>query len=120
MAAIESRLEGNFTAWCRERKIIAVKGPVMNTKGFPDRFLQLPNQGGTIYVEFKGTGYYSLTPIQQWWRDYIKASSPNRYFLVETPEQLEQLKKVCLVLMKIGPEVTQLESSLMQEALGVL
>lgn len=109
----EKALENNFTAWCKERKIVPIKGPVTTSKGFPDRFLQLPNGGGTIYVEFKGTNYYSLTPLQAWWRDYLKASNPNRYFLVEDKEGLERLKMRCLSFIAIGEALVKYETDLL-------
>ena len=30
----EKALENNFTAWCREREIVPIKGPVTTTKVF--------------------------------------------------------------------------------------
>jgi len=79
MAGLEEYLESAFVKWCKQRDIVPIKGPAQTAKGFPDRFCQLPNGGGTIYVEFKGSSkYYDLTPMQVWWKDYIRASSPGR------------------------------------------
>lgn len=117
MATIEKRLEGNFVRWCRDRQIEPIKGPVGLSKGFPDRFLQLPHGGGTIYVEFKGSSSYSLTPLQVWWKNTIQASSPNRYFFVENDAQLEELKKACLRFMAIGPELHKYETKLLENML---
>ena len=113
--ATEGALERNFTKWCMDTyEVYAVKGPAHFAKGFPDRFLQLPNGGGTIYVEFKGTSYYGLTKMQEWWRDYIKESSPHRYFLVENPEELEALKEACVILCNIGPSLVPYEKELIE------
>jgi hypothetical protein len=109
----ESCLENNFTAWCKEKEIVPIKGPTATSKGFPDRFLQLPNGGGTIYIEFKGTGYYDLTPLQQWWRDYIIKSSPNRYFKIDNKEDLEKLKQRCLDFISIGTKLVEYETELL-------
>lgn len=110
-APTEKKLEVAFVVWCQRKQIIAIKGPANTAKGFPDRFLQLPNGGGTIYVEFKGTSYYTLTPIQVWWKDYILRSSPHRYFLVESEEDLEKLKAACEKFIEIGPELVAFEKS---------
>ena len=101
----EKRLESNFVKWCKDKEIIAVKGPAHNAKGFPDRFLQLPNGGGTIYVEFKGDTYYGLSKIQEWWGEYIKESSPHRYFVVGSDEELARLKRACEFFIKHGPNL---------------
>jgi len=114
----EQYLESNFAKWCRDQEIEPIKGPVATSKGFPDRFLQLPKGGGTIYVEFKGTSYYGLTPLQEWWRDYILDSSPHRYFVVENKEQLEKLKKLCQAFIAIGTKLTEYEGLLLDEYFG--
>lgn len=104
----EKLLERNFVKWCKDRDIVAIKGASHLAKGFPDRFLQLPNRGGSIYVEFKGD-FVGLSPIQEWWRDYLRASSPHRYFVVDTPDKLERLKAVCEMFIDAGPELYKLE-----------
>lgn len=113
MATIEAYLENNFVKWCRDQQIEPIKGPVVTSKGFPDRFLQLPKGGGTIYVEFKGTSSYGLTPIQEWWRAYILDSSPHRYFVVKDKTQLEHLKVCCMKLIEIGPALIEAERNLL-------
>jgi hypothetical protein len=111
----ESSLETNFCKWCKEHDIIPIKGPVAQSKGFPDRFVQLPNGGGTIYVEFKGTSNYDLTPMQRWWGEYLKNSNPNRYFTVSTPEELNMLKQRCLEFIAIGDPLVSYETKLLAE-----
>lgn len=115
MVNLEKKLEKAFVKWCRERDIEPIKGPTATSKGFPDRFLQLPNGGGTIYVEFKGSSSYSLTPLQEWWSTYLKDSNVNRYFLVESETDLEALKKTCLNLIKIGPGVIAYEKQVLSK-----
>jgi hypothetical protein len=110
----EKRLETNFVAWCKSKGIYAMKGPTGTSKGFPDRFLQLPNLGGTIYVEFKGSSYYGLTPLQEWWKEYISSSSPHRYFVVDTDEDLEKLKRKCEHFISIGSAVHAYEIQLLE------
>jgi hypothetical protein len=105
----EKQLESSFVRWCQYKKIVAIKGPAATAKGFPDRFLQLPNGGGTVYVEFKGTSYYGLAPLQLWWKEYIINSSPHRYFLVDNEEDLEQLKSTCEKFISIGPKLIAFE-----------
>lgn len=113
---VEARLERNFVKWLQDLyDCYAVKGPTATSKGFPDRFIQLPKQGGTIYVEFKGTSYYSLTPLQVWWRDTIIASSPNRYFLIDNDEDLEALKEMCIAFMSIGERLATIETDLLKQ-----
>lgn len=109
----EKALENNFVAWCKDLDIVPIKGPTATSKGFPDRFLQLPTGGGTIYVEFKGSSYYSLTPLQEWWRAYLKASCPNRYFLVEDKRDLDLLKQRCLSFIAIGADLVKAEVDLL-------
>ncbi len=110
----EKRLETNFVNWCKQHNIVPIKGPAMFVKGIPDRYVQLPNGGGTIYVEFKGTSYYGLTPLQIWWKNYLMNSDPHRYFYIETDEQLEALKQHCLKLMSIGYKLVELETELLK------
>lgn len=114
----EQGLERNFVEWCKSKNIQAVKGPVTTSKGFPDRFVQLPNGGGTIYVEFKGTSDYGLSPLQLWWSEYIKQSSPHRYFLVDDEAKLERLKRACLAFMKVGAAIVAYEKRLLIEVCG--
>ena len=109
MASYEKRLENNFVEWCKKRDIIAIKGPAQTAKGFPDRFLQLPHGGGSIYVEFKGDSYYGLSKIQKWWKKYIKDSSPHRYFIVDDMKSLDRLKRACEFFMKHGEAMTNME-----------
>lgn len=111
----EKYLESNFVKWCNEKDIVPIKGPVTTSKGFPDRFLQLPKGGGTIYVEFKGTSYYSLTPLQEWWREYLLLSSPNRYFLVDNVEDLKNLKIRCLSFMALGKRLVDYETAVLDD-----
>lgn len=114
----EKKYEKNFMAWCSERDMKAIKGPTTNSGGFPDRFVQLTDCGGTIYVEFKGTSdYYNLTPRQVWWKDYLKASNPHRYFVVDSPESLERLKRACLIFMEVGPALVEYEKQLILKAI---
>lgn len=115
MPGIEKVLERRFVKWAKENDIVPIKGPAQTAKGFPDRFFQLPNKGGTIYVEFKGDDtYYGLTKIQMWWQEYLLKSSPNRYFVISTEEEYEHLIKLCTTFMKIGPALTAYETSLLK------
>jgi hypothetical protein len=111
---VEARLEANFVKWCKEKGILAIKGPVGTSKGFPDRFLQLPNMGGTVYVEFKGSSYYGLTPLQEWWKEYILSSSPNRYFVVDNDLDLVRLKRRCEHFISIGVTLHAYETQLLE------
>ena len=106
---IEKSLEASFVKWCRDHEIAALKGPVGLSKGFPDRFAMLPNGGGTIYVEFKGTSYYDLTEIQRWWQKYLLNSDPHRYFVVKDKLELAQLQQACLVFIEIGDKLVDFE-----------
>ena len=117
MSTVEKRLETDFVKWCQSKQIFAIKGPVMTSKGFPDRFLQLPKGGGTIYVEFKGTSYYDLTPLQRWWEEYLRASNPHRYFLVNNDEDLQHLKEMCEKFIRIGSILVDVEFNLLKEKL---
>ena len=117
MSTVEKRLEADFSRWCQSKQIVPIKGPVVTSKGFPDRFVQLPNGGGTIYVEFKGTSYYDLTPLQVWWKNYLLASNPHRYFLVATDEELDHLKEMCLKFIAIGKELITFENELLNKKL---
>lgn len=117
MSTVEKRLEADFVKWCQFKQIVAIKGPVMTAKGFPDRFLQLPKGGGSIYVEFKGTSYYDLLPLQKWWEEYLMGSNPHRYFLVDDDEKLDYLKKMCEKFIRIGSILVAVEHSLLKEDL---
>ena len=111
----EKRLESNFVKWCKDRKIIAVKGPAPTAKGIPDRIVPLPHHGGTIYVEFKGNdSYYGLTPMQEWWKTYLQDSDPQRYFIVDTDERLEKLKHRCEEFMAVGQAIVEYENKLLK------
>jgi hypothetical protein len=111
---IEKRLETNFVNWCKLKGIFPIKGPVGTSKGFPDRFVQLPNLGGTIYVEFKGSSYYTLTPLQEWWKEYILSSSPNRYFIIDNDEDLVKLKRRCEYFISIGSAMFAYENQMLE------
>jgi len=112
----EKRLERAFCKWLDyEYDVVGVKGPSMFAKGIPDRFFQLPSGGGTVYVEFKGGTYYALTKMQLWWKQYILDSSPNRYFVVETDEELEDLKQHCRNLIAIGKDLVEYENKLLKD-----
>lgn len=95
----EKPLERKFCKWLKSIGGEPVKGPSFTNKGIPDRICVLPKGGGTIWVEFKGGTYYQLTPIQMWWRDKLIDSDPNRYFMVDTDEDLEKLIETCKSLM---------------------
>jgi len=118
MSSFERKLEQNFVRWCKEKDIIPIKGPTQNTKGFPDRFFQLPNHGGTLYVEFKGSNNYGLSPMQQWWATYLKQSSPHRYFVVDTLETLERLKRACETFIRLGPDLYEAEMTIIKNYLS--
>jgi|LGOV01.1.fsa_nt_gb hypothetical protein len=111
----EKRLERNFCAWCKERDIVPVKGPANLAKGIPDRFLGLPSGGGTIYVEFKGSSYYGLQPMQMWWQEYLLDSSLNRYFVIDNDEDLANLKSACEKFIAIGAKLVAYETQLLKE-----
>lgn len=114
----EKQLETKFVKWCKSKEIVPNKGPAQMIKGFPDRFIQLPNSGGTVYVEFKGTSnYYGLTQIQEWWANYLKNSDRVRYYLIEDERQLERLIRICEALIKVGFKIVQYEIELIKEAL---
>ena len=103
--SIEKYLEKKFVDWCRENKIIAVKGPAQMYKGIPDRIVIIPN-GGTIWVEFKGNTYYQLSPMQQKWKSFLLASDPDRYFCINTKEELNALIQLCADLLDGFPIYT--------------
>lgn len=91
----EKYLERKLVEWVNSIKGRAVKGPSYTDKGIPDRIVILPNGGGTVWVEVKGGTYYQLEPMQKWWRDLIINSSPDRYFLIDTKEDLDKFITTC-------------------------
>lgn len=95
----EKYLERKLVEWVNSIGGIAVKGPAFTDRGIPDRIIILPKGGGTVWVEVKGGTYYQLEPMQKWWKEQILQSSPNRYFLIDTKDDLEQFKKTCLAYM---------------------
>ena len=48
----EKQLESAFVRWANSLNIRALRSSC-EYEGFPDRFVHLPNGGGTVYVEFK-------------------------------------------------------------------
>lgn len=111
----EKALEQRFVKWCQSKDIIPIKGPSMIVKGIPDRYIQLPNGGGTVYVEFKGTSYYGLQPMQEWWKKYLTAADPHRYFLIENLDELEAMFAKLEALIAIGPDLVSYTSALLAE-----
>jgi hypothetical protein len=111
----EQLLERNFVKWCKEEDIMTVKGPASIARGIPDRIVMLPHFGGTIYVEFKGSSYYGLAPMQTYWKDLLEESDPNRYYVVDNEECLEQLKHRCKELMGIGKAIVEYEDKLLKK-----
>lgn len=111
--SLEKKLEKDFVKWvdslqddsARDRFKMpvtgkAVKGPATQYKGIPDRIAVLPNGGGIVCVEFKSAdSYYKLTPTQQVWQDRLKASCPDRYFVVENYDDYNNLINACLAFM---------------------
>jgi hypothetical protein len=95
MASNEKYLERKFNEYIKSIKGMSVKGPSYMYTGIPDRIVVLPNGGGTLWVEFKGGTYYQLQPMQKVWRDILINSDPNRYFLVDNKEDLQNLIETC-------------------------
>lgn len=91
----EKYLERKFNDYIKSIKGMSVKGPSHMYTGIPDRIAVLPNGGGTIWVEFKGGTYYQLQPMQKWWKELLVSSDPDRYFLVDTKEDLDKLVETC-------------------------
>lgn len=98
----EKRLETKFVKWAKEHGAMTVKGPTAQSKGFPDRIVILPNGGGTLYIEFKGSSYYGLTPLQEWWKETLLASNPNRYFVVDSEHTLTHVITVAEAFIEAG------------------
>ena len=111
--SIEKYLESKFVEWCKSVRTVAVKGPAQMYKGIPDRIVALPDGGGTVWVEFKGGTSYQLQPMQMHWRDLLERSNPNRYFVVDTKEDLDALIKRCEAFMRIGAENCEKELALL-------
>ena len=101
MLSQEKPLERKFCAWLKSIDGKPVKGPSYTDKGIPDRICVLPHGGGTVWIEFKGNTYYQLTPMQQVWRERIIDSSPDRYFLVDTEEDLKHVIDACKRFMNM-------------------
>lgn len=102
--SLEKLLERKLCEWVKSIKGRAVKGPAYTDKGIPDRIVILPHGGGTVWVEVKGGTYYQLTPMQVWWKELIMDSSPDRYFLIDTKDDLEAFKKACYAFMSVDTE----------------
>ena len=98
----EKALEKKFCDWVKVIGGIAVKGPAPMYKGIPDRIAVLPHGGGTVWVEFKGGTYYSLTPMQLHWRKMLMESDPDRYFLVDNIDDLAHVISACKTFMEMG------------------
>ena len=93
--SIEKYLERKFCLWLKSKGGEPVKGPSYTNKGIPDRIAVLPRGGGTLWIEFKGGTSYQLTPMQKWWKNLLLSSDPERYFCVDTKEDLERLIQRC-------------------------
>lgn len=111
----EAALEKRFVKWCQDRDIVPIKGPSMIVRGIPDRYIQLPHGGGTLYIEFKGNTYYGLQPMQEWWKRYLTNADPLRYYLVSNLEELEQLYADIEKFIKVGPQVITYTKKLLEE-----
>ena len=106
--SIEKYLEKRFCTWCNEHstddhKIIPIKGWAQQYTGIPDRIVILPYGHGTLWIEFKGGTAYGLTAMQQKWRKWLIDSDPNRYYCIDTKEDLEHLLNLierCLTVKK--------------------
>ncbi|MBO5712341.1 MAG: hypothetical protein J6R47_05820 [Acholeplasmatales bacterium] len=48
-----------------------------------------------MWIEFKGGTSYQLTPMQKWWKNLLLSSDPERYFLVDTKDDLQRLIAKC-------------------------
>lgn len=112
MDSQEKLLESTFTKWVDSIGGKAVKGPSFMYKGIPDRIAYLPNGGGTVWIEFKGGTYYSLTAMQKDWREALINSNPNRYFVVDSKEDLAYLINACENFIKYGADIIKYEKDL--------
>lgn len=101
MGSIEKYLEKTFCDWCKTKGAIPVKGPANMYKGIPDRVVALPHGGGTIWVEFKGGTAYQLTDAQKMWRRMLIDSAPDRYFVIDSKEDLKHLIQTCEMFMRV-------------------
>lgn len=121
MGRSEAALKKDFSDWCQFRDIQPLYMPRSISKGFPDRYIQLPSGGGTFYVEFKGSSiYYGLDAMQKWWQKKLLDSSPHRYIVVDDEESLAKAKQMCLDLIKIGPNVIEYEAILLRNVDKIL
>ena len=93
--SIEKYLEKKLVEWVRSIGGEAFKGPSAQYRGIPDRIVVLPMGGGTVWVEVKGGTDYGLTPMQVQFKKRLKDSNPNRYFVIDTKEDLERLIAIC-------------------------
>lgn len=104
MPSNEKYLERKFNEFIKSIKGMSVKGPSYMYTGIPDRIVVLPKGGGTIWVEFKGGTYYQLQPMQKVWREILMDSDPDRYFLVDNKEDLDNLIETCKRLIDTDTE----------------
>ena len=101
MGSIEKYLENTFCDWCKSIGTIPVKGPSNMYKGIPDRIVALPNGGGTVWIEFKGGTAYQLTDTQKKWKRMLIDSAPDRYFVIDSKEDLAHLIQACEMFMNV-------------------
>jgi hypothetical protein len=98
----EKPLESKLVKWVTSIGGKAVKGPAFMYMGIPDRIIVLPNGGGTVWVEVKGGTYYTLTAMQEEWRERMLDSSPDRYFVVDNKEDLDHVIAKCKEFMGVN------------------
>jgi hypothetical protein len=88
MKALEKQVELILVKACKKKGFKCIKGSVINNVGFPDRIVFNTELKKIFYIEVKNEGYYKLTPLQQEWRDIIKASGGD-WFLIDGEEDMK-------------------------------
>jgi hypothetical protein len=63
-----------------------------------------------VWVEVKGGTAYGLTPMQRQFKTRLMDSNPNRYFVLDTKEDLERLIAICKCYISEGLVIRELES----------
>lgn len=87
----EAQLETQLVSWANSNKGKALKGSTHFDSGFPDRIIYLKD--AILHVEVKGTSSrYHLNAKQKVWAGIvIETRTP--YYILETKEQLDMIKK---------------------------
>lgn len=90
MQMTEKQLEQKLIRAVKVTGGLCLKFTSPGTAGVPDRIIILPN-GNVGFVEVKKPGAGRLSKLQAYWRDYLRDGFNIPAFVLDNPEQIDEI-----------------------------